>query len=452
MITSNKKILFKSIVGIIILAALLVVLPNKAFAAVDPSNIMSDSVFENTDSMTVNQINGLINKYSSSCVGGKFTTADPHGWSTSTNQYVYGGDVSAGQAINSIALNYHLNPQVLIATLQKEQTIISGSAGCFALPNPSTSQPNVGAPNLPDYRCGNSSSTSCTLACTQAGGCMNIAMSYGCPWYCNVHDEGFSLQLTLGSWLLRFSEKRAYGIVSGYQGYEPGDQNLVYSGPMTAGYRKRFASDSTNYYDGRYTTIDGVSTTISNGATASLYTYTPFFNGNNNFVSIFQNAFGFGSTLAGNCIGTESPLPYVERYYNPKTFEHFYSAYSCDTTFLDNIGYINEGPVFNTTPSTASYAVPVYRYYNPSTGQHMWTTSNETQAQLDIDGGGYKVEAGIVFYVAQSGMPGLKPINRFYNPKTYLHIWVADPTSSDINFLTNKAGYSQNEGPAFYSQ
>jgi len=430
--------------------------PQKAKAAFDPSNLISDSVFENTGSMSVSQINTLINTYPSSCVGGSVTTPDPHGWdNVGDTGYVFGGNVPVSQAIDSIALNYHLNPQVIITTLQKEQSLITGSAGCYNNePDPATDA------NSP---CG-TAKTPCTLACTHAGGCMNIAMSYGCPNYCGAVDEGFSTQLTLGSWLLRFSEERAYGLLTGYTGYENGDKNYCYSGPMTPGSRARSASATAcggvhdnvaASYDGLWTTSDGTSVRITNGATASLYVYTPFVNGNQSFVNLFQNTFSFGSTLSGGCVGSESPLPYVQIFYNSRTFEHFYSAYACDVNFLSQIGFVNEGPIFNTTLSSLTgLATPVYRYYNASTGLHMWSMTFENNTQLAADGAGYQLDnSGVpVFYVDSSSDPHATAVYRFYNPQTYLHLWASSAGLTVTNLGTiSQAGYTL-EGAVFYTQ
>jgi len=421
--------------------------PTKAEAAGDPSAIISDSVFENVNSMSAAQIDNFLNNLGGSCIRqlSGFLTPDPLGYSSGA--YRFGGNVTAGQAIYNIARNYNISPQVILTTLQKEQSLVTGIKGChYDKPNPNDPA-QVFACDMGGrtYRC--------TEACpfSYGGGCMNIAMGNGCPYNCNVDVEGFHLQISDGSWKLRFAEVRAYGKLTNYTGFDAGDDSFTYSGPMTPGYRQRVAGGTNAYYDGSWTTNDGVSVNITNGATASLYSYTPFNSGNQSFRTIFENTFAFGSAMSGNCLGTESQLPYVQRYYNHRTFMHFYSAYACDTNFLKSIGYTLEGPVFNTTPCTASYATPVYRLYSPSTGLHYWTTTNETPSQLAAGGSGYQQEAGTVFCVATAGMPGVHGIHRLYNPKTYLHIWAVDPTVSDLGIIS-KAGYSQSDGPVFYTQ
>ena len=255
---------------------------------------MDDGVFERNTSMSAADIDNWLNaNFSSGCISPStgFTTPDPQGWSDANYKYMYGGNVTAGTAIYDAAQLYHMNPQVILSTLQKEQSIVSGSAGCHNYPDPNA--PYSSTPNSSStFTCNIRGSTLCTYACIYAGGCMNIAEGYDCPGYCRVSSEGFNAQITLGTWIQRFGEKRAYGTMTGYPGYETGDETNYYSGPMTQGYRQRISGGQTFYFDGTWTSNDGTGVMISNGATASLYNYTPFTSGNSNFDTIFQNWFG----------------------------------------------------------------------------------------------------------------------------------------------------------------
>lgn len=425
------------------LSLLMLVTPLFSFApasaeSFNPNHIIDDGIFENYNTMSAEQINTWLNvSFPNGCITPNrgFVTPDPQGWSSSQGKYLFGGNVTAGQAIHDVAVLYHVNPQVILATLQKEQSIISGSAGCYGEPDPATATPMTN-------QCGNGT-RNCTLACTHDGGCMNIAMGYGCPYYCDAADEGFSLQLTLGTWLLRFGEQRAYGNLTGYVGYEQGDENFSYSGPMTAGVRKRSASSSAVTYDGSYTTAAGESITVTTGSTATLYNFTPFISGNQKFFNIFTN--WFGSTTLG-CGPNEQTMPQVVSMYNPRTYDHFYTSYACEANVLGyTAGYTYEGPVFNTTAVNPS-GVPVWRLYNPSTGQHLWTVS-----QADIDNAtqraGYRVE-GVAFYSAPANAASYA-VWRLYNPRTYQHVWTGSQAS--INFMTQQLGF-QIEGVGFYSQ
>jgi hypothetical protein len=284
----------------VITFALLNVMPAKAF---DQNNLMDDGVFTNSTSMSPSQIDVFLNSFAGSCISQNngFVTDDPRGWNPNkggngVGGYDFGPKVSGGQAIYDVAQLYKVNPQVILSTLQKEQSIVTGGKGChYDRPNPADASQV--------YTCTiNGRSQACTDACpfSYGGGCMNIALGYGCPGSCAVADEGFSMQLTLGTWLLRFGQVRAYGILTGYQGYEPGDENFTYNGIMTAGQRKASASAPPATYDGtsgpckihQYEGGPCVTITVANGATSTLYNFTPFLSGNQSFVDKFQTWFG----------------------------------------------------------------------------------------------------------------------------------------------------------------
>ncbi len=403
------------------------------------NHIMDDGIFENYNTMSAEQINAWLNtSFSQSCISPNkgFVTPDPQGWSASQGKYLFGGNVSAGQAIHSAAVLYHVNPQVILSTMQKEQSLVSGTTGCYGEPDPATATPMNGS-------CG-SGIRNCTLACTHSGGCINIALGYGCPSYCDSKAEGFSMQLTLGTWLLRFGEMRASGILTGYVGYETGDENLYYSGPMIPGSWKRSANSLPANFDGSYTTAAGESIQITTGSTATLYNFTPFISGNQKFFNIFYG--WFGTTTLG-CGLSEPMMPQVVSMYNPNTYDHFYTDYACEANVLGyRQGYTYEGAAFNTTPTYVSGAVPVWRLYNQNTGQHLWSTTQDDINNATRNAG-YRVE-GIGFYMAP---PWLSKyiVWRLYNPVTYQHVWSGSQAS--INLMTQQLGFHV-EGPAFYSQ
>lgn len=259
---------------------------NQGALAINYGYLISDSTFESQSSniSSAASIDGWLNsRYPSGCISGSFRTPDPTGWNGTA--MTFGSNVTAGRAIYDAGRIYNINPQVLLSTLQKEQSAISGGAGCY----PNTPDPASATPMT--NKCG-SGTRQCTLACTHAGGCLTIAVGYGCPNYCDVRYEGFSKQIIWGANTFRFAQMRSRGILTGYTGHDPGDEDLYYSGPMTRGYRKRSASSPNTYYDGTYTPNDGGSVTIATGGTASLYNYTPFKSGNTNFNNIFTGWFG----------------------------------------------------------------------------------------------------------------------------------------------------------------
>ena len=311
-----KKIQLLTVLAVGLMLGSVLVNPILVHASFNPNNLMDDGVFENYNSMTTpnsahpwdgidNWLNNTLG--STSCISSSagFRTPDPHGWSNSAGAYTFGDNVTAGQAIYDTALLYHVNPQVIIATLQKEQSIPTGAKGChYDRPNPADSSQL--------YTCTiGGKSTTCTDACptSYGGGCMNIAMSYNCPGSCKASSEGFSLQLTLGTWLLRFGEQRSYGNLTGYVGYEQGDEYFCYYGIMTPGNRARSASATAcggthdnvaNYYDGTGTLADGNSVSLTNGATSTLYNFTPFISGNQSFINTFESWFDPYSVIRDN--------------------------------------------------------------------------------------------------------------------------------------------------------
>src|SRR5438067_13812494 len=103
----------------------LLLLPSAASALTFNQNrIMDDQVFDNTSRMSANQIDTFLNQFPSSCIStnNHFQAVDPTGYAPNTG-FTYGANVSAGLVIYDAALAYGLNPQVILATLQKEQSL-----------------------------------------------------------------------------------------------------------------------------------------------------------------------------------------------------------------------------------------------------------------------------------------------------------------------------------------
>jgi len=259
----------KSFVSIIVLCltvtGLLFWHSQPALAAFSANNLMDDGVFDKANSMTAGQIDNWLNSnFPASCISTNngFSSPDTNGYSPSTG-FIYGGNVSAGTVIAHAAYAYGINPQVILATLQKESSVVSGDAsyGCQYI---------------------------------------NTAMGYDCPdsGSCPRNpatESGFSKQVIHAAWMLRFHEQRSKGNV-GWQETKPGwdnsdDPQTCYSGRMTQGVYQICPSGPSSFYDGWYP-IDGTAVHMDTGATAALYDYTPHFHGNQNFDDIFQAWFG----------------------------------------------------------------------------------------------------------------------------------------------------------------
>jgi hypothetical protein len=260
-----------------------------AKAAFNSNLIVGDPLFDNSSTMSAAQIDAFLNA-KGGCLSPNsgFSAIDPVGYSPSGG-YQYGGNVSAGTVIAHAAQAYDLNPQVLIVTLQKEQSLIT-STNCstntiskavgYACPDGGSSYSYSGL---------NLYTRNGTTYTTADGICVNSSAK-----------AGFTQQVIRAAWLFKFSQQRSLGnvgwaVIKGNWNNSD-DPGTCYGGAMTAGYRKRCSNDAAAvYYDG-YTTIDNTSTYMGSGATASLYRYTPHFSGNKNFYNIFASYFGDPNT------------------------------------------------------------------------------------------------------------------------------------------------------------
>ena len=246
---------FVALIPLLFLAAATQITPAHAYTN---SNLIDDSVFDNTNSMSASAIQSFFNaNYPSGCLT-NYQAPDPQSWSG------YGGNVSAAQAIYDSAHIWGINPQVILTTLEKEEGLVSGHG---------------------------------TYGCSQTA--FNSAMGYDCPGgiqpatgTCVAHASnlGFSAQVNHGAWQLEFGRYRSEG--DGNLGYD-GDGNITFYGYMTQGTRPRCSGCASQYYSGTVTLDDNTTLSLANGATASLYSYTPFLQ---SFSRIFEQFFGVGST------------------------------------------------------------------------------------------------------------------------------------------------------------
>ena len=270
-----------------ILTLLAQTLPARA-DAFNPSLIMDDTVFDNVNSMSAAQIDAWLNTFPNSCISTNkgFSAPDPTGYSPSGG-YTYGGNVSAGKVLYDTAQAYDINPQVLIALLQREQSLITGGAGCSVLRYAAATGygcPDSGIGTDYSYSGVDLYSINGVEVTSVTGTRVNSAAKVG-----------FSQQLIHAAWLLKYSEQRSEGNVTWaiIRGSWNNSDDLAscYSGPMTQGTRKSCPNGQATYYDG-YTTIDGGALYMSTGATAAFYWYAPHVSDNLNLYNPFVSWFG----------------------------------------------------------------------------------------------------------------------------------------------------------------
>lgn len=247
--------------------------------------------------MSASAINSFLNGFSDSCISQNsgFAAKKPTGYSPSGGFTYSSSYVTAGTVIAAAAQAYGLNPKVIITTLEKEQSLVTGrndfdgyckggehkyaAAMGYGCPDSGTTHSYTG---VSLYRRNTSYHTSTGSTCVN-----------------KKEKAGFSQQVIRAAWLLKFGQQRSLGhvdwaVVSGNWNNSD-DPPTYYGGPMTQGNMKRCQTCSTKYYDG-YTTIDSTATHMDSGATAALYWYTPHFHGNQVFVSVFEGWFGSTKT------------------------------------------------------------------------------------------------------------------------------------------------------------
>ncbi len=297
----NKKWLASTLVMTILAVFVVGLLRTpSASAQFTANNIIDDWLFDSVGTMNTPQIDAFLNNnFPKSCISTNngFAAPDPIGYSPTTN-FTYGSDVSAGRVINDAAQVYGLNPQVLLTTLEKEESLVSGNTGCSTLQY--VSAMGNGCPDnltLSNYSGFELYSLHGTPVTSVSGTCVN-----------SPNKAGFSRQVISAAWLLKFGEQRSKGninwaVINGSWDNSD-DLKACYSGPMTQGTWHRCPNDTATYYDG-YTPIDGTSVHMDTGATAALYWYTPHFHGNQLFDSIFESWFG-GTTGEGYTLATSA--------------------------------------------------------------------------------------------------------------------------------------------------
>jgi len=297
-------------------------------ATIDYNNIISDSVFDSTNTMTADQIDSFLNGFSNSCIStnNHFSAPDVLGYSPSTG-YRYGNLVSAGTVIYHAAQGYGINPQVLIATLEKEQGLVSGSGGnvirdgsrpgdCGAL----AISASVG------YNCPDSLTLTSYSGFTLYG--YNGTPVTSVNRTCVEHESyvGFSRQVVIAAWQFTFDRHRSEGLNNWYDNKTNWDNSddlgFCYSGHMiNSGTSKLLLCPDQDspppavQYGGQYSICDPtrcVAVTIQNGATAAFYNYTPHLHGQDLFFNSFVSWWGSTQTTTPYAWGIRSQSAYTD--------------------------------------------------------------------------------------------------------------------------------------------
>lgn len=242
-------------------------------AAYSNDHLIDDSIFLNAQSWSPGQIQNFLNQRGSGLAG--LTVTERSNTETLSYYPHYNQTVSVAQAIYDAAQVYGINPQVILATMQKEQSLMTD-------PAPTSNQ-------------------------------LRFAMGYGCPDSagCSDASAGLFYQIDNGTWDLRFLMERARGNNSYWNAslsYPCRNTTQYYSPGLFPGNNVTFIDDNGTAY---------TQFVIATSATASLYCYTPhaynnpsgvygnpqygtvglYYSGSYNFVTFFEKY--FGSTISG---------------------------------------------------------------------------------------------------------------------------------------------------------
>lgn len=125
-------------------------------------------------------------------------------------------------------------------------------------------------------------------------------------------------------------------------------------------------------------------------------------------------------------------VPYY-RLYNSSTSSHFYTQDSAEYTYLESVGWTQEGAGFYIYDSVTTLdnvtTKPWYRLYNLNSKVHFWTLSATEYASLGNLG--WRQE-GIAGYLFDSQVRGSTSLYRLYNESTGKHHWTKDSNEYGI--------------------
>ncbi len=218
----------------------------------NPSNLIDNPTLINSGTMSAGQIQAFLSSTGSGLAGYADTEACD---ATIAPYYSHCGQrISAAQIIYDSAQAYGINPRAILATMEKEQSLVTD-------PSPGASQ-------------------------------INCAMGYNsCTNY-----VGFFTQIDNGTWILRYNYEGAAGHAN-WLSWHPG-ANYPCANPQPGFYSAALRPGNTVTFADSGGTPETI--TLANAATASFYCYTPYvgpiwvtgYSGSYNFVYYYQLWFG----------------------------------------------------------------------------------------------------------------------------------------------------------------
>lgn len=286
----KKLSLFGSFFALLVLSSVVstVVQTPKTKAAYDGGNLIANSVFLNSNSMSKSDIQSFLVGRGAGIANMSFVLDCDLAGSQAKQMYQSigapcGQSAPASDIIYFASQIYGINPKVILVTMQKEQSLTTAA-------NPTSWQ-------------------------------LNQAMGYGCPTSGGCGASTFFYQIDNGAWVLRFHFERARNNMNWWY-----TSNSWTCGTEKAYYKPNlYPSQNVNFYD-----QDNVyyrTHFIANAATSSMYCYTPhaynnpsglyglpaygntgrYYTGSYNFVKFFE--LWFGSTQGDRPVLTNTTHP-----------------------------------------------------------------------------------------------------------------------------------------------
>lgn len=384
--------------------------------------IIDDSVFVNTTTMGVSNIQAFLNSKVPTCdtqgtqpseFGGgtraQYGTANgfppPY---ICLKDYTENGLTSA-QILYNTAQKYQINPQVLIVLLQKEQGLVTDE--------------------------------------WPAPGQYKTATGYGCPDTAPCASQYFGLTNQL-DWSGKMFRAIMNNSPSWYTPYVLGNNTIQFSPNASCG------SSTVN---------------IENRSTQALYNYTPYqpnqaaldagwgqapcgAYGNRNFYLYFTSWFGGTQYQAGRISSSSTiyakssctiPLydpSVVGRLYNPDTQDYLYTIKRDEACSAVKLGYIWDGIVMKNEGDQTGVTAPVYRLRRGSS--HVYTANSNNYTNMVQ--GGY-IDEGISFYAYAKSATGRLPVYMmgYYDNKFFTS------AGGEGTYFINSLGY-KSFGIGFY--
>ena len=215
----------------------LLIAPKKVGAAYESGNIIDDSLFLDAKSMSKEDIQNFLTARNSGLRNMSFILQCYSASSTERQWYTAAGaqcdtPIPASHIIYYAAQIYGISPKVILATMQKEQSLTTA-------PNPTTWQ-------------------------------LTQAMGYACPTSGSCSSSSsFPYQIDAGTWALRKHYERARGNMTWWSyadSWVCGVEKSLYKPNLYPGQNVRFYDTNGTQYATVY---------INNPATSSMYCYTP---------------------------------------------------------------------------------------------------------------------------------------------------------------------------------